>query len=102
MRPSDGITAAPTLEELKVATRALDRALLWNHYVVPQFYNATFRLAYWNRFGKPERAPKYGHGFPQLWWIDAARDGELDTRVHADHYAEITVVVNAEADQPAG
>ena len=44
------VIVAPSLEELKVVTRALDRVLLWNDHVVPQFYNATFRLAYWNRF----------------------------------------------------
>ena len=39
------VIVAPSLEELKVVTRALDRVLLWNDHVVPQFYNATFRLA---------------------------------------------------------
>ena len=52
------VIVAPSLEELKVVTRALDRVLLWNDHVVPQFYNATFRLAYWNRFGQPETKPK--------------------------------------------
>ncbi len=72
------VIAAPTLEELKVANRALDRALLWNHYVVPQFYNGNFRLAYWNRFGRPAQLPKYGHGFPDAWWVDESLDAKLD------------------------
>ncbi len=72
------IVEAPTLEELKVITRALDRVLLWNDYVVTQFYNAIFRLAYWNRFGQPETKPKYGTGFLNSWWIDETLDSKLD------------------------
>ena len=72
------VVAAPTLEELKVLTRALDRVLLWNDYVITQFYNATFRLAYWNRFGQPETKPEYGTGFLTSWWIDETLDSKLD------------------------
>ena len=72
------VIVAPSLEELKVVTRALDRVLLWNDHVVPQFYNATFRLAYWNRFGQPETKPKYGTGFLNSWWVDESLDGKLD------------------------
>src|SRR4029077_12577443 len=37
--------------ELIAATRALDRVLLSNHYVVPQFADDKVRAARWNRFG---------------------------------------------------
>lgn len=72
------IIVAPSLEELKVTSRALDRVLLWGDYLVPQFYNAIFRLAYWNRFGQPETKPKYGTGFLSSWWIDESLDSKLD------------------------
>ena len=72
------VIASPSLEELKVVTRALDRVLLWSDHVVPQFYNAIFRLAYWNRFGQPETKPKYGTGFLNSWWVDESLDGKLD------------------------
>ena len=72
------VVSAPTLEELKVASRALDRVLLWNDYVITQFFNAEFRLAYWNRFGQPETKPKYGTGFLNTWWLDESLDGKLD------------------------
>ena len=72
------IVVAPSLEELKVMTRALDRVLLWNDYVVTQFYNATFRIAYWNRFDKPEKQPKYGVGFLSSWWVDESLDSKLE------------------------
>jgi len=67
-------------EDLVAATRALDRVLLWNHYVVPQWNYPKVRTARWDRFGRPSELPKYGlSGFPTLWWFDAdkaARNGK--------------------------
>lgn len=78
----DQIVNAESLEKLKVITRALDRVLLWNHYVIPQFYNSEHRIAYWNRFGKPDTLPKYisytATGFPTGWWLDTTLDEKLD------------------------
>jgi microcin C transport system substrate-binding protein len=60
--------------ELIAATRALDRVLLWNHYVVPQFADDKLRAARWNRFGRPARLPEYGGAaFPAVWWWDAEK-----------------------------
>jgi len=72
------IIAADSLEQLQVTTRAMDRVLLWNNYVIPQFYNGIFRIAHWNRFGKPQTTAKYGTGFPERWWIDESLDSKLD------------------------
>jgi len=73
------IISAESLEQLQVINRALDRVLLWNYYVVPQFYNGTHRFAHWNRFGKPDVLPKYiGSGFPTGWWVDQELDSKLD------------------------
>ncbi len=74
------IISAPTLEQLQINTRALDRVLLWNDYVLPQFYNSNYRLAFWNRFGQPRTRPKYGTGFPTTWWIDKDLDAKLDLK----------------------
>ena len=67
--------------ELVAATHALDRVLLWNHYVVPQFtYNKT-RAARWDRFGRPEKLPEYGSSaFPTIWWWDAQRAAKTGSR----------------------
>ncbi len=67
--------------ELVAATKALDRVLLWNHYVVPQFtYNKT-RAARWDRFGRPEKLPEYGSSaFPTIWWWDAERAAKTGSR----------------------
>src|SRR6202521_4457831 len=67
-------------DDLVAATRALDRVLLWNHYVVPQWNYPKIRTARWDRFGRPSELPKYGlSGFPAIWWFDddkAARIGK--------------------------
>lgn len=59
-------------DDLVAATKALDRVLLWNHYVVPQWTYTKVRTARWDRFGRPAELPKYGQsGFPFIWWYDA-------------------------------
>ncbi|NLH79275.1 MAG: ABC transporter substrate-binding protein [Phyllobacteriaceae bacterium] len=58
--------------ELVAATRALDRVLLWNHYVIPGWTSANTRMARWNRFGHPDPLPMLSTGFPSIWWYDRA------------------------------
>ncbi len=61
-------------DELVAATKALDRVLLWNFYVVPQWTYGKLRSARWDRFGRPEAMPKYGlSAFPAIWWWDAQK-----------------------------
>lgn len=62
------LISAKDEESLKAAGRALDRVLLWEHYVIPHWHSSTFRVAYWDKFGIPPVAPKYNLGF-QAWWI---------------------------------
>jgi microcin C transport system substrate-binding protein len=61
------ISNARSLEELTSAARALDRILLWEHYAIPHWRSGTFRVAYWDKFGMPEKPPIYSLGF-QTWW----------------------------------
>jgi microcin C transport system substrate-binding protein len=63
------VISAPDRPALVARTRALDRVLLWGHYVIPQFHVSAFRVAYWNRFGRPSVSPKYDLGF-DTWWIE--------------------------------
>jgi microcin C transport system substrate-binding protein len=68
-------------DELVAATRALDRVLLWNHYVVPQFTHDKQRSARWDRFGRPDPLPKYAAAaFPTVWWWDAEKAAKTGTR----------------------
>ena len=68
------IIAAPDRAALVARTRALDRVLLWGHYVIPHFHINAFRVAYWNRFARPAVAPKNEIGF-DTWWVDPSRPG---------------------------
>jgi microcin C transport system substrate-binding protein len=63
------LVAAPDRQTLVTTTRALDRVLLWGWYVVPHWYQQAVRVAYWNRFARPERPVRTGLAFDS-WWID--------------------------------
>ncbi|MCW5729302.1 MAG: ABC transporter substrate-binding protein [Alphaproteobacteria bacterium] len=64
------IEKAPDRAALVDAARALDRVLTWNWYVIPHFYSGNYRIAFWNRFGRPEIKPKYALGVVDTWWHD--------------------------------
>jgi microcin C transport system substrate-binding protein len=67
--------------DLVAATKALDRVLLWNNYVVPQWTYNKIRTARWDRFGRPPEPPKYGlSGFPAIWWYDADKAAKSGKR----------------------
>jgi microcin C transport system substrate-binding protein len=66
----DRIIFAKDRAELVAATRALDRVLLWNEFVVPQWYSPNVRIAYWARYGQPKVLPGLTPGFLQVWWFD--------------------------------
>jgi microcin C transport system substrate-binding protein len=68
-------------DDLVAATKALDRVLLWNFYVVPQWTYGKQRTARWDRFGRPETMPKYGAAaFPTVWWWDAGKAAKVQQR----------------------
>jgi microcin C transport system substrate-binding protein len=72
---------AKSREELVAATKALDRVLLWHHFVVPQWTYGKLRTARWDRFGRPKELPRYGAGaFPTVWWWDAERAARTGSR----------------------
>lgn len=67
------VVYAKDRDELVAATKALDRVLLWNQYVVPMWAIDYSRTARWDRFGQPEKLPTYSYGFPSIWWYDKTR-----------------------------
>lgn len=73
----DRVVYAKDREELVAATHALDRVLLWNYYVVPQWYDDEIHVAYWNKFGIPEKQPDYSGIDPFSWWVDPAKERAL-------------------------
>lgn len=62
------IIQAPSRADLVARTRALDRILLANHYVVPQWFLNKWRIAYWAKLGHPEGLSPHTPGFTDLWW----------------------------------
>jgi microcin C transport system substrate-binding protein len=65
----DRLVSARDRTELVAATKALDRVLLWNHYVVPQWTYPNLRTARWDKYARPEGMPTYGvAAFPTVWW----------------------------------
>ena len=68
----DRIIMAKDREDLVAATRALDRVLLWNHYVVPQFHTPYERLAIWDMYRRPDKLPSRNSSFLRVWWYDEA------------------------------
>lgn len=64
-------------EELVACTRALDRVLLWGHYLVPQWFNPNEWIATWDMFGRPEKLPSQTAAFTQVWWVDPAKQQAL-------------------------
>ena len=59
------------LEELRPAARALDRVLLWEHYVIPHWSIHKWRVLYWNKFARPEVTPDYNI-CTECWWMKSA------------------------------
>jgi microcin C transport system substrate-binding protein len=75
------IVFAKDRAELVAGCKALDRVLLWNNYLVPQFAFGFERAARWDRFSHPDPLPKYGlSGFPTLWWWDAEKAAKIGKR----------------------
>ena len=77
--------AAETRNDLTVACRAIDRVFRAGRYWVPQWYNTSHRLAYWDQFGHPAHLPRYalsdyasGVGERTLWWSDPAKAAKLE------------------------
>lgn len=56
--------------------RALDRVLTWNYYMIPMWYMAADRFAWWNKFSKPAIHPLYATGF-DTWWYDVNKAAHL-------------------------
>ena len=50
---------AGSFDELRDASRALDRVVMWSFWQSPQVYNNTEQVSYWNRFGIPKTVPHH-------------------------------------------
>lgn len=71
------IVAAKSREELVNTAMALDRVLLHNHYLMPQYFGPTYRVAYWNKLERPDVMPESQLGF-DTWWINPDKAAALN------------------------
>ncbi len=67
------VISAQDRQSLVMRTRSLDRVLLWGHYMIPHWYVAHSRVAYWDKFSRAAVNPKYGIDF-YSWWIDPQKE----------------------------
>jgi microcin C transport system substrate-binding protein len=74
---TEAIIAAPTRHDLIVACKVLDRVFRAGRYWIPQWYNPSFRVAYWDMFGHPATKPRYARGVPETWWYDRDKAAKL-------------------------
>ena len=72
----DELISAKTREELTTAIHALDRVLLWGHYVIPLYHSNTDRIAYWNFLEYPNEIPLYGIVIDS-WWINQSKQSKI-------------------------
>ncbi len=63
----ESLIAAPDRESLVLRTKALDRVLLWNHLVVPNWHSPVDRIVFWDKFGYPTPPPRRGTS-TDWWW----------------------------------
>ena len=98
----DLIVTAPTRKDLIIRCMALDRVMQWNYYLVPNFTLAAFRIAYWNKFGKPDKRPDppYSYGGTS-WWVDPAKEAALAGRKNAEQPATETAQGTTATPAPA-
>ncbi len=52
---------------------ALDRALRYEFFMIPVWYNDSFWVAYWDMYDHPETIPPFTLGTLDFWWYNAER-----------------------------
>lgn len=71
------VAQAESLDELRTATRALDRVLRQAGFTIPQWYKNKHTVAFYDVFGHPENLPPLALGELSFWWFDAEKDAAL-------------------------
>lgn len=71
------VITARTADDLYAATRALDRVLLWNFYIVPGMGQPGYRAVYWDRFGFVRRDDLSRVPVIDSWWWDETKERQL-------------------------
>nr|WP_254441563.1 extracellular solute-binding protein [Ruegeria arenilitoris] len=59
------------------ALMALDRALRYEFFIIPDGYIAEYWTAYYNMYEYPDQLPPYALGYLDLWWINPEKEAAL-------------------------
>lgn len=79
------LVRAQTKDQLLDATHALDRVLMHGYYVVPQWYNATHRVAYARSLRYPQTLPLYYSAedwIVSTWWFAPSSPSASQAATH--------------------
>jgi len=79
----DKVISSQDRETLVTNVHALDRVLLWGFYVIPHWYLNYYRVAYWDKFSRPTKTPRYSLGL-ETWWLDVEKEKSLENRRKAN------------------
>ena len=63
--------------EQDAALMALDRALRYEFFIIPDGYIAEYWTAYYDMYEYPEQLPPYSLGYLDLWWINPEKEAAL-------------------------
>ncbi len=66
----EDIVQAQTREELVAQVRAMDRILLWNHYLIPMWHFPKWRIAHWDHIKRPQELSNISPLISTTWWHD--------------------------------
>ncbi len=66
-----------TQDEEDMTIRALDRALRYEFFLIPDGYAPDHWVAYWDMYEHPETIPPYALGTLDFWWYNADKGAAL-------------------------
>lgn len=64
-------------EEEDMTIRALDRALRYEFFLIPDGYAPNHWVAYWDQYAHPEEIPPFALGTLDFWWYDEEKAQKL-------------------------
>ena len=74
------VVNAQNKADLATSVKALDRTLRAYYFWVPQWFNNTYRVAYWNMYEHPETLPPFALGNLVFWWYNAEKAADLKAK----------------------
>jgi len=94
------IISAGDRKQLVDRTRALDRVLLANRYVIPNWNLPAIRMVYWDKFNMPDIIPS-GGPVVSAWWIDSTKLNNLENAMNQNESIDVRSVNDVVADSIA-